>query len=303
VLDRWASRVVDLARQVRPAMVRCYGIDVNAYAALRIKETLGVPYVASVHTARDESPEPRSAPQQIMDRLWQRVERRIVAGAERVLPVYRAIVPQLLRLGAPRVEVAYNVLNPEHLGRKTDYRLHAPVRVLTVGRQLAHKRPDALLRAVARLPQCHLTVVGDGPAHAELRVLAASLGLGGRVTFTASIANDELCASLPEFDIFAGHSDYCEIPKAVLEPLLTGLPVIMNRRAGAPVPEYSEDFMMLVDNDERGYYTALTALIEDGARREALGQRAYAHAQAHWGPAAAEAHIVRVYREIIGATA
>jgi glycosyltransferase involved in cell wall biosynthesis len=282
--------------------VRCYGSDVNTYAALQIHRALGVPYVVSIHTARDESPEPRRLPQRIIGVLSGHLERRALRGAARVMPVYRAILPELDRLGVARVEVAYNVLNPEHLRRKTDYSLHHPVRVLTVGRQLPLKRPDALIRAVASLPMCHLTVIGDGPAHAELRMLADSLGLGRRILFRASMPNDELCASLPDYDIFAAHSDYCELPKAILEPLLTGLPVVMNRRAGSQVPEFNDHIMVLVENTTEGYRAAIQRLVEDNGGREALGVRAYGHAQAHWAPPSAEQQVARIYRDVMGSS-
>ena len=149
---------------------------------------------------------------------------------------------------------------------------------------------------------CHLTVIGDGPVHGELRALAGSLGLSHRIVFRPAVPNDELCASLADYDIFAGHSDYCEIPKAVLEPLLTGLPVIMNRRAGTPVPEFHDGILRLVDNTEGAYAEALRSLIADDAARVALGRRAYEHAQQHWSPASAEAHVVRIYRRVLGAS-
>ena len=301
-LDRWADKVVDLARRIRPSLVRCYGSDVNAYAALRIWRALRVPYVVSIHTARDESPEPRTASQRIAALLWERLERRTLGAAARVMPVYRAVVPQLRRLGVERIDVAYNVLNPECLRQKTNYALHHPVRILTIGRQLPYKRPDAIVRAIASLPSCQLTVIGDGPVHSELRELARGLALDDRILFRAAMPNDELCASLADYDIFAGHSDYCEIPKAVLEPLLTGLPVVMNRRAGTPVPEFEDDIVVLVENSSQAYREALSRLIENDAVREALGRRAYRHAQALWSPARTETHVAQTYRDVMAAT-
>src|SRR5262249_42459748 len=45
LLRRWADPIVDLARRVRPALVRCHGNDLNAFAASEIKRRLGIPYV------------------------------------------------------------------------------------------------------------------------------------------------------------------------------------------------------------------------------------------------------------------
>jgi glycosyltransferase involved in cell wall biosynthesis len=171
-----------------------------------------------------------------------------------------------------------------------------------VGRQFEHKNPDNLIWAVAQLPNVHLTVVGDGPYHAHLQSVAGECNIIDRLTFIASLPNDELCRRLPEFDIFATHSEYWEIAKSVLEPLLTGLPVVINRRLGTAVPELAEDICVLVTNTAEDYRQALQRLIADGAFRERLGRAAYAHAQANWSPAATEAKFVTIYRNILAAS-
>jgi glycosyltransferase involved in cell wall biosynthesis len=217
------------------------------------------------------------------------------------MPVYRPIVPYLQRLGVTRYEVCYNSLNPTNLRKKDDYRLHDPVRILSVGRQFAEKNPDNLIRAVAQFGNVRLTLVGDGTHHAHLRRVAEQSGCRDRVEFVPSMPNDELCRRLPEFDIFATHSEYWEISKSVLEPLLTGLPVVINRRRGAPVPELTDDICLLVDNTAESYRQALERLITDAGFRERLGRSAYAHAQAHWSPAVTEAKFVAIYRRFLAA--
>ena len=112
--------------------------------------------------------------------------------------------------------------------------------------------------------------------------------------------NDELCRKLPEFDIFATHTEYWELSKSVLEPLLTGLPVIVNRRIGAPVPELIDDICLLVSNTVPAYRGAFERLIADHDYRERLGRAAYVHAQANWSPAATEAKFIGIYRKLAG---
>ena len=124
-------------------------------------------------------------------------------------------------------------------------------------------------------------------------------GVGDRTEFYQAIPNDQLCRMLPDFDIFATHTEYWEISKAVLEALLTGLPVVLNRRLGAPVPELQGDFLLLVDNTPDGYFQALQKLLTDDAFREQLGLKAYAHAQEHWAPAKTEEKFVEIYRQLI----
>ena len=108
-----------------------------------------------------------------------------------------------------------------------------------------------------------------------------------------------MCASLPGYDVFAIRTDYFELSKSLLEALLTGLPVIVNRRPGAPVPELTDEICMLVENTADSYRTALEKLISDHALRERLGRAAFAHARDHWAPEKTEAAYVEIYRGLL----
>ena len=304
LLGSWAEKALVLAQSVQPALTRCHGALLNAYAAAAIKERLGIPYVVSLHINPDEDVRgrARSWVKRVVTCAQQDIERIGLLKADLVMPVYRPIVPYLQRLGVTRYEVCYNSLNPTHLRKKDDYRLHDPVRVISVGRQFEAKNPEGLIRAVAQLPNVRLTLVGDGTYHEHLKSVAEKCNIIDRVEFFPSLPNDELCRKLPEFDIFATHSEYWEIAKSVLEPLLTGLPVVINRRLGAPVPELSDDICLLVPNTVEGYRHALERLIVDSGYRERLGRTAYAHAQANWSPTVTEAKFVAIYRGIVEAS-
>lgn len=301
LLESWAAPAVDLARRIGPAMIRCHGNYLNAFAASVIKRKLGVPYVVSLHINRDEDMRGRAS--SLKDRLYTNatrdIERISLRHADLVLPVYQPIVPYLQNMGVSHYEVAYNVLNPEHLRKKDDYALHDPVRVISVGRQFREKNPENLIRAVARIPGAHLTLVGDGEYHGRLVRAAQECGAPERISFETAIPNDVLCRSLPEYDIFATHTEFWEISKSVLEPLLTGLPVVLNRRAGRPVPELQGDHVMLVDNTEEAWRAAIEKLIADHAFREKLGRTAYAHAQERWAPHKTEARFADIYRKVM----
>lgn len=302
-LKEWAEPVVALAGRIDPDLIRCHGADWNIYVAHRIKQTLGTPYVVSLHINPDVNPCRRTLgsnltpEQERINRFYTHIEQTGLCDADLVMPVYRPILPYLDRLGVERVEVCYNLLNRDHLREKTDYDLHDPPRLLSVGRLIPEKNPACLIRAVASLPGVQLTVVGDGPLRAALEALSQTLGVADRVRFRPVVPNDELCATLPDFDLFATHSDYFEISKSVLEPLVTGLPVVINRRPGAPVPELTDEIAVLVDNTVDGYRHAIVHLLTDHAARAALGRRALAHSRRVWSPAATEARFAEIYRQ------
>jgi glycosyltransferase involved in cell wall biosynthesis len=85
----------------------------------------------------------------------------------------------------------------------------------------------------------------------------------------------------------------------MLEALLTGLPAIINKRPGDPVPELTDEICMLVENTPAGYGAALHRLISDNGARERLGRSALAHARSRWSPAVTEAKFVDIYRELL----
>jgi glycosyltransferase involved in cell wall biosynthesis len=303
-LRDWVRCGLDLAQQIQPALIRSHGNLDNGYLAARIKAHLGVPLVVSLHTNPDMDLRgctpwwPTWRDRLVLERCLS-FEKETLKAADWVLPVYESIRSYAACRGAKRIEVCYNALNPDFLSKKGSYALNRPARIISVGRQFAEKNPDNLIRALARLPQAELTLVGDGSHHDYLRQVAQAAGVAPRVVFHRAIPNDQLCQMLPHFDIFATHIQSWGISKTVLEALLTGLPLVLNRRLGDPVPEYEGDFLLLVENTPDSYYRALQHLLEDHDFREQLGRRAYAHAQPRWAPAKTEAKYVTIYQRAI----
>ncbi|MGH6678954.1 MAG: glycosyltransferase family 4 protein [Bradyrhizobium sp.] len=303
-LDKWAEGGVEIARRIGPDLIRCHGADWNSFLASRIKRALGTPYLVSLHINPDVNalrrvltPQP-SRTEKRRNGFFEYVEHEGLIHADLVMPVYRPIMPYLGRHGVKRAQVCYNVLDGDHLARKTNYDLGGNPRIICVGRLLDEKDPSPIIRAVASIPNLELLIVGDGPKRNELIALAAELGVVDRVQFTPAIKNDELCRMLPEFDLFAVHTEYWELNKSVLEALLAGLPIIINRRRGEAVPELENaNFVRLVENSTAAYRDALTELLNDREKREALGRTAYAHAQANWAPAKTEAVYAQLYRQ------
>ena len=304
-LRHWAAPGVALAQKIRPALIRCHGADWNTYLASRIKAKLGIPYVVSLHINPDVNAVrrfttlPLTTLQQRHNLFYDYIEREGLRNADLVMPVYRPILSYLQRLRISRFEVCYNVLNNKHLETKTDYSLHRPARIIYVGRLFEEKNPDNIMRALVRLPGAQFTIVGDGPIRSRLESLAAELGISDRVFFRPAVANDELCEMLAEQDIFAVHTEYWEISKSVLEALLTGLPVVINKRIGEPVQELEGDFVMKVNNSEEEYYSALHFLLHDEAARSSLGERALTHARSLWDPVITEAKYASIYRSFL----
>jgi glycosyltransferase involved in cell wall biosynthesis/protein-L-isoaspartate O-methyltransferase len=307
-IKQWAKSAVELASQVKPDLIRCHGNFYNACAAQQIKERLGIPYIVSLHTNPDAEPNIRLVDldnASWQDRLYaeyiKNIEQFSLKTADLVIPVYQSIVPYLQDLGITRYEVAYNILNHGHLTAKTDFALHDPVRLITVGRLFDHKNPENIIRAVAELPQVEFTVIGSGPYLERLRDLAISLGIEQRVFFTEAVPNDQLCQMLPSFDIFVAHNEFLGISKAQLEALLTGMPCIANKysRMGETVPELQGDHILLAENTKEGYMQIIIQLLKDDFFREQLGKTAFTHAGNLWSPKQTEAKYIEIYQRMV----
>lgn len=106
-----------------------------------------------------------------------------------------------------------------------------PLRLASVGRLTPGKNVAAILGALPQIkphhPQVHLDVVGGGEMLDELRVLAANLGVSGQVTLHGNLPHAEVLQLLSQAHLFVFPTRVKEgFPKAVLEALACGLPVI-----------------------------------------------------------------------------
>ncbi len=104
--------------------------------------------------------------------------------------------------------------------------------LLFVGNLWQHKRVDLVIKALARLPNGSLRIVGEGPEKQNLRRLARGLGLDGRVVFGGRVNQNALS------DVYAQSSICVYTPQrepfgmVPLEAAAAGRPVIATEGGG-----------------------------------------------------------------------
>jgi glycosyltransferase involved in cell wall biosynthesis len=110
--------------------------------------------------------------------------------------------------------------------------------ILCVARQYPRKHVADLLRAMPvvrrAVPRARALIAGDGPEHAALLGLAAELGLGGAVTFTGVLPDDELARLYRRADVFCLPSVQEGFGIVFLEAMACGLPVVATTAAAIP---------------------------------------------------------------------
>ncbi len=124
------------------------------------------------------------------------------------------------------VRVNLSVFDPP----KLDYRKHGPLKVVSVGSFVANKNHLALLRALAESGMdFHLTLCGRGQLEHEYLAQAQRWGVAQRLTLRIALSHQELATVLREQDVYVHYSHSEALPRAVLEAMAMGLPIIATR--------------------------------------------------------------------------
>jgi glycosyltransferase involved in cell wall biosynthesis len=146
-------------------------------------------------------------------------------------------------------------------------------RVLFAGRIVPVKGLDVLLRAACEV-DCELVVCGDGRQLNEMRELAHSLGLGGRVSFTGWLDEQALARELAEASVVAIPSLWPEPFGLVgIEAFAAGRPVVASATGG--IVEWLDDGvsgLTVPAGDARALARALEELLEDTERQRVMGE-------------------------------
>ncbi|USO01353.1 MAG: glycosyltransferase [Alphaproteobacteria bacterium] len=99
-----------------------------------------------------------------------------------------------------------------------------PKNLLALGRYHENKAFDTLIKAVAKVPDLALTLVGDGPEREKLESLAQTHGCQHRVTFTGWMK--DITQPLKQADLFIVPSRHEPLGSVTMEAWSAKLPVI-----------------------------------------------------------------------------
>lgn len=174
-----------------------------------------------------------------------RLPRAMIRWAARqaagMITVARALKDDLVRIGvaAERIEVLRNGV---------DLQLFRPVErdatrrrlgisrttLVSVGHLIPRKGHDVVIRALPRIPEIGLIVIGDGPERTALNALARDAGVGDRVRFVGALAQDELRSYYGAADALVLASSREGWANVLLESMACGTPVVASTAGGSP---------------------------------------------------------------------
>ena len=113
------------------------------------------------------------------------------------------------------------------------------VRLVIVARQEVAKGAGAVIRSlpllVERFPGISFEIVGEGSAIPEFKRLAQEMGVSDRVHFSGKLNHEQVMDRLKSATLFMFPTTSSDgFPKAVLEGLASGLPVVATRVSVLP---------------------------------------------------------------------
>ena len=164
-----------------------------------------------------------------------------------------------------------------------------------VGRIVASKGYDSLLRSVAQLPDIHLLMVGEGPDQQELQRLARELGITDRTTWLG--LRRDVAAILAALDVFAMPSHWEGHSIALLEAMAAGCALLVS-----DLPELTEttkDAAVRITPGDVGSITAGLQELHQADRRHQSATRAREQVQRFTIERSAQAYGT-LYNEVLG---
>lgn len=177
-----------------------------------------------------------------------------------------------------------------------------PPRALFIGRLVAYKGVDFLLRAVAQVPDLRLDIVGSGPELHRLRTLSRALAVEDRVKWWGEYPDEDLPRRMADADFLVLPSVSVQemFGMVLLEAMAAGRPVITTA-VPSGVREVNLPGVTGLEvpiRDVEALADALRTLAGDARLRERLGTAGRARVRERFTVAAmAEAHL-DLYRRV-----
>ncbi len=160
---------------------------------------------------------------------------------------------------------------------------NSQLKLIIACRQEKGKGTDIVIESLPlilkKFPQATLDVVGSGAQIAALKEQAKTLKLENRITFHGKVEHSQVIALLKQSHIFCYPTASEGFPKAVLEALACGLPVVTTNVSVLPKLIGSECGILLDQSNPANLAKAVIEVCSDDKKYERMSKNAIATAQ------------------------
>ena len=278
---RVLPRLVTLLRRERPDILHCHLVRANLYGRIAAR-IVGVPVV--VNMLRNVDPYVTgsglgAAAVRWFERATASWVARYVAVSERV----RRDVLAGLRLPDEKIVTVLNAVDLAPFRELPPKTAHEGVVIGTAGGLEPRKNHATLVRAMAMLPEARLVIAGEGEERGNIETLIQALGLEGRVTLAGLVR--DIPRFLASVDVFVMASSAEGLPRAIMEAMAAGLPVVATDAGGTreAVEDGVTGMVVPVDDFDR-LVDALRTMVGHAEFRHAMGEAGRRRALALFAP-------------------
>lgn len=227
-------------------------------------------------------------------RAFLETERNLARCTDALIAVSTEIRDELLALGIGRPH-QFNViplgldLRPYLAVQRPSGRFRASLSLSQqtpllgiVGRLVPIKDHETLLKAMTKLPDVHLAVIGDGELRAMLTRRSSELGLAARVHFTGWWT--DMAVALGDLDAVVLSSRNEGTPVALIEASAAARPVVATDVGGVrSVVKDGVTGLVASPGDEEALASALGRLLADTQGRARMGSAGREHVRDRFG--------------------
>lgn len=252
---------VNLCRRWKPDVIHAHFAVPTGALAYAVHRVTGLPYVLTAHLGDV----PGGVPEQT-DTLFPVLSPLIAPiwkNAADVTTVSTFVAGLARKAQGVESRVIVNGVDPVSEIPRAEP--NCPPRILMLGRLSIQKDPLLAVRALALVRDLDWSfeVIGDGPLGADLRALAATLGIADRITFSGWQAADDVSRRLHASDVLLMTSLHEGLPVAAIEALQHGLAIVGSRIGGLADVVADGGNGFLVERTPEAFATGLRRLLTD----------------------------------------
>lgn len=214
-----ATRLEQLARELRPDIIHAHSPVLNAVPAIRVGRKLGIPVVYEIRAFWEDAAVDHGTTSEgsLRYRATRALETWAIKRVDHVFTICEGLRRDIVARGIPetKVTVIPNAVDVEgfQLSGAPDEALKAKLGLQGktvlgfVGSFYAYEGLDLLLDAFAAMhasqPDLRVLLVGGGPQDANLKAQAQRLGVADKVVFTGRVPHAEVSRYYDLIDLLA----------------------------------------------------------------------------------------------------
>ena len=208
LMGQIASRIEEVARRRRPDVLHAHSPVLNAIPALRVGRRLGIPVLYELRALWEDAAVDHGTAREggLRYRVSRGLESWVLRRADAVTTICEGLRRDIVARGIPpaKVTVIPNAVDVEAFaargapdaGLKQELGLDGAPVLGFIGSFFAYEGLAVLLRALRPLlaqgVPVRVLLVGGGPQEAELKRLAAELGIENQVAFAGRVPHDQV---------------------------------------------------------------------------------------------------------------